>query len=339
MSFKEKYSSTTGKSVRKPITEDGFLQEPLGREFFDYAKNVIWSFINHVELKWYPGRTGMSLDDFVLDTVTYAIEITREDYNKGVLRHEKENSFKNFYWFRIKKAFFAKLDELGRDTKVAAFDERLGKYYEGTAVDFGLIDEYDDSPLVEIESENIEQDAEETSFNGTKGKKKQTVHHAPKKGDDVLLYFFSDEKARVLEESHRIKMEYVNKILEFASKLPPDEQRLFKLKFQLDYSDADYQMWESIKSKPHCKDPFSEMAHTKYGISEGYAKKQICLILAKLKENLKDNGYTKERFTRDTSIPGLLEFIVVEPPKPEIDINPDDLSEADCRDILIELSF
>ena len=161
MSFKEKYSSTTG----KPITEEGFLQEPLGREFFDYAKNVIRSFINHVELKWYPGRTGMSLDDFVLDTASYAIEITREDYQKGKLRQENENSFKNFYWFRIKKAFFAKLDELGRDSKIAVFDERLGKYYEGTAVDFGLADEYDDFSLAEIVAENCEQDADDTSIN------------------------------------------------------------------------------------------------------------------------------------------------------------------------------
>lgn len=335
MSFKEKYSSTTG----KPITEEGFLQEPLGREFFDYAKNVIRSFINHVELKWYPGRTGMSLDDFVLDTASYAIEITREDYQKGKLRQENENSFKNFYWFRIKKAFFAKLDELGRDSKIAVFDERLGKYYEGTAVDFGLADEYDDFSLAEIVAENCEQDADDTSINESKVKKKQVIHHTPKKDNDVTLYFFSEEKAKVLEENHRIKMEYVKKILEFVSRLKPEEQRLFKLKFQLDYSDSDYQMWETIKNKPHCKDPFSIMAHTKYGISEGYAKKQISLILSRLKEQLNESGYTRERFRRDTAVPGMLEFLIVKPQEPEIDINLDDLSEDDCFDILTELSF
>lgn len=134
-------------------------------------------------------------------------------------------------------------------------------------------------------------------------------------------------------------MEYVKKILEFASRLKPEEQRLFKLKFQLDYSDSDYQMWETLKRKPHCKDPFSIMAHTKYGISEGYAKKQISLIISKLKEQLNESGYTRERFSRDTAMPGMLEFNVVEPSRPEIEINLDDLSETDCRDILTELSF
>lgn len=78
------------------------------------------------------------------------------------------------------------------------------------------------------------------------------------------------------------------------------------------------------------------MAHEKYGISEGYAKKRICLIKADILKQLKNSGHTPERYRERTSVP-MLEMLVVRQPVPEFDFDIDNLSEADCRDILMEL--
>lgn len=54
--------------------------------------------------------------------------------------------------------------------------------------------------------------------------------------------------------------------------MSPTDQRLFNLKFQFDFSDEDYRMWETISAQKHVKDPFTKLAHDKYGVSKDYAK-------------------------------------------------------------------
>lgn len=299
-------------SSRKTLTEEGFLQEPLGKEYFAYARNSVGSMINKVELKWNPGRAGISLDEFVMDTSISAIELARKDLKKGLLRRENENSFKNFFWFRILKTFYEKLNELKDDPLRGEFDERLGKYYEGTAVDFGPADENDDTVF----------------GTGERPPKKQNT--------DVTYFYYSTEKALALEENHKVKMSYVRRIREIVAKMSPADQRLFNLKYQFDFTESDYKMWETISTGKHVKDPFTKMAHEKYGISEGYAKKRICLIKADILKQLKNSGHTPERYRERTSVP-MLEMLVVRRPVPEFDFDIDNLSEADCRDILMEL--
>ena len=79
---------------RQPITEAGFIQEPLGKQYFDYARYTAASFVRDVELKWHPGRAGISLDDFVMDTSIYAIELAKKDYAKGLFPPSWTNSGK-----------------------------------------------------------------------------------------------------------------------------------------------------------------------------------------------------------------------------------------------------
>ena len=313
---------------RRPITEEHFNREPLGQEYFDYAHNVIGSFISHVELKWYPGQTGLSLDDFVMDTSVYAIEMTREDYKKGLLRRENENSFKKFFWQRIRKSFFEKLDELGKDPRQGVFDERLGKYYEGSAVDFGPGGEDDEEPVLPV---SAQEDGHE--------EKKVTSRRVPKKDDDVVYYFYSAEKAEVLEESHQAKMWYVMKILDIVNGMSPGDQRLFKLKYQFDFSGEDYRMWKTIGEQKHVKDPFTKMAHEKYGISENYARKRICEIMADIRSAMSKAGHTAASYRQNSSVPVLLQSLQNAPSATPYELDIDSLSEADCRDILMELSY
>ena len=313
---------------RKPITEEGFNREPLGQEYFDYARNVIGSLINDVELKWYPGQTGLSMDDFVIDASIYAIEMTREDYKKGLLRNEDEKSFKKFFWHRIKKSFFKKLDELGKDPRQGVFDERLGKYYEGTAVDFGPMDENDEELILPVSGQEEEHE-----------EKRKVSHRTPKKDNDVVYYYYSPEKADVLEESHQTKMWYVQKILDIVSRMSPGDQRLFKLKYQLDFSREDYRMWKTIGDQKHVKDPFTKMAHEKYGISENYARKRICEIMADIRSTMSKAGHTEASYRQNTSVPVMLQSLQNAPQTAPFDLDIDSLSEADCREILIELSY
>lgn len=284
---------------RQPITESGFLQEPLGQQYFDYARHTAASFVRDIELKWNPGRTGMSLDDLVMETVVAAIELTKQDYAKGLFRNEKEDSFKQFFWWRIKKAFFAKLDELRADNDKAGFDERLAKYYEGTAVDLGSSDER----------------------------------------DGVTLFFYSEEKAAVLEESHQARMQYVRRILDIVSRMAPGDQRLFYLKYQYNFTDEDYQMWERIGSQKHVKDPFTKMAQEKFGLSENYAKKKISEIKRDIIAQLNQSGHTQANYRNNTSVPTMLQFLTATHHQPDLDFDIENLSEADCREILVELYY
>lgn len=284
---------------RQPITESGFLQEPLGKQYFDYARHVAASFVRDIELKWNPGRSGMSLDDLVMETVVAAIELTKQDYAKGLFRNEKPDSFKEFYYWRILNSFFAKLKELSNNPNQAAFDERLAKYYEGTAVDLGSNDEK----------------------------------------NDTILFYYSEEKAEVLNESHQARMQYVRKILDIVSKMSPSDQRLFYLKYQIDFSDEDYQLWESIGRQKHVKDPFTKMAHEKYGLSENYAKKRICLIKADIIAKLNQSGSTSSSYKQDTSVPTMLQNLTTSRPKLDFGLDVENLSEADCQDILVELYY
>lgn len=294
--------------ARQPITEAGFTQNPYGQQYYDYARHVVGSLISGAELKWHPGRTGISLDDFVHDVSINAIEQTEEVFAKGNF-NEKKGTFKSFFYWQIFKAFHDKLKELGEDTNRAEFDERLGKYYEGTAIDFGPTDENDD--LVE------------------------------KPNEDVVLYYYSKEKAAVLKENYLAKMEYVKKILDIVKRMSPSDQRLFYLKYQLDFSDEDYKMWKSIKDdNKHVKDPFTKMAHQKLGLSESYAKKRISQIKTDIIAKLNHAGHTKENYKHDTSMPTMLQALTVNPmPVFDYGLDIENLSEADCRDILFELFY
>ena len=312
------------RTARKPLTEQDFVQNPTGKQFLDYARYNIGSMISRVELKWDPGYTGMSLDLFVNDVAMHGIELAREDLAKGLLRNEKEKSFQEFLWWRIKKAFNERLKELGGDPGRAVFDERLGKYYEGTAVEFGPRDDNDEPSVLE--------DSDKEAPSDTSSKR-----HPKKANDGVILYHYSAEKAKALEESHEIKMTYVRKIREIVARMSPNDQRLFNLKFQFDFSDEDYRMWETISAQKHVKDPFTKMAHDKYRVSEGYAKKRISLIKADIVKKLSEAGHTRESYRQQTSMPNTLEFLQARKPAPAFDLDIEGLSEADCRDILMEL--
>ena len=139
------------------------------------------------------------------------------------------------------------------------------------------------------------------------------------------------------QESHEIKMTYFRKIREIVARMSPTDQRLFNLKFQFDFSDEDYRMWETISAQKHVKDPFTKMAHDKYRVSEGYAKKRISLIKADIVKKLSEAGYTRESYRQQTSMPLTMEFLQVKKPAPVFDLDIEGLTEADCRDILMEL--
>ena len=312
------------RTARKPLTEHDFILDPTGKQFLDYARYNIGSMISSVEMKWDPGQSGMSLDLFVNDAALYAIELAREDHAKGLFRNENADSFRKFFYGRILKAFHTKLEDLAGDPGRAVFDERLGKYYEGTAVEFGPMDDNDEPSVLE--------DLDKDTPSDTSSKR-----HPKKANDGVILYHYSAEKAKALEESHEIKMTYVRKIREIVARMSPNDQRLFNLKFQFDFSDQDYRMWETISAQKHVKDPFTKMAHDKYGFSEGYAKKRICLIKADIVKKLSEAGHTRESYRQQTSLPNTLEFLQARKPAPAFDLDIEGLSEADCRDILIEL--
>ncbi len=312
------------RTARKPLTEQDFVQNPTGKQFLDYARYNIGSMISSVEMKWDPGRCGMSLDLFVNDAALYAIELAREDYAKGLFRNENADSFRKFLYGRVLKSFHSKLEELGSEPGRATFDERLGKYYEGTAVEFGPRDDNDEPSVLE-------------DGNGEEDPKAPFQRASKKPGDGVVLYHYSAEKAKALEESHEIKMSYVRRIREIVAKMSPTDQRLFNLKFQFDFSDEDYRMWETISAQKHVKDPFAKMVHDKYGVSEGYARKRICLIKEDIIKKLNAAGHTQESFRRQTSLPLMLESLQVKKSAPALDLDIEGLTEADCRDILFEL--
>ena len=87
----------------------------------------------------------------------------------------------------------------------------------------------------------------------------------------------------------------------------------------------------------HVKDPFTKMAHDKYGYSEGYAKKRISLIKDDIVKKLREAGHTRESYRQQTSLPLTLEWLQVKKPAPAFDLDIEGLTEADCRDILMEL--
>lgn len=312
------------RTTRKPLTGQDFVQNPTGKQFLDYARYNIGSMVSRVELKWDPGYTGMSLDLFVNDVAMHGIELAREDLAKGLLRNENADSFRKFLYGRVLKSFHTKLKELGSEPGRAVFDERLGKYYEGTAVEFGPRDDNDEPSVLE--------DLDKEAPSDTSSKR------PPKKANDgVILYHYSAEKAKALEESHEIKMTYVKKIREIVARMSPADQRLFNLKFQFDFSDEDYRMWETISAQKHVKDPFTKMAHDKYGVSKDYAKKRISFIKADIVKKLSEAGHTPESYRQQTSLPNTLEFLQARKPAPAFDLDIEGLSEADCRDILVEL--
>lgn len=119
--------------------------------------------------------------------------------------------------------------------------------------------------------------------------------------------------------------------------MSPTDQLLFNPKFQFDFSDEDYRMWERISAQKHLKDHFTKMSHDKYGYSEGYTKKRISLIKADIVKKLSEAGHTQESYRQQTSLPLTLEWLQVKKSAPVFDLDIEGLTEADCRDILVEL--
>ena len=75
-------------------------------------------------------------------------------------------------------------------------------------------------------------------------------------------------------------------------------------------------------------------------ITASHARTRICKIKSFIKKRLKKAGYTSESYDEDTSFPRVMQFLTVKSqhePKPSFDLNVEELSEADCRDILMEL--
>lgn len=348
MNYTEDASRSSGKETTlNPVTEKSLMQKPMGEELFVYARNVIASMIKKVELKWHRERTGMTLNDFIADTAARAIILTEDDYQKGLFRQEGENSFKNFFWFRIKKAFFLQLEELSRDSQSTTFDESMGKYYEDRAAGYGPRGGHDDSccdstDADEIPCDNDSEDDDEAAGDAPKAMKATgaTVRRTPEAGSNEAPYSYSHENAMALEENRRIQMKYVEKIFLFVSQMSPKDQLLFKMKFQIDFSEDDCRMWEAISQQPHVKDPYGRMAHEKLGCSEGYAKKRISMILSKLKSDLYGAGYTREAYRESVAMPGTMHHIIAEKNVIHLfDFDVQNLSEDDCRDILLELAF
>ena len=121
--------------------------------------------------------------------------------------------------------------------------------------------------------------------------------------------------------------------------MSPGDQRLFYLKYQIGFSEEDFQLWESIGQQKHVKDPFTRMAKEKFGISENYAKKRISQIKAEIIAKLNQSGHTQASYRQDTSMPTLIQSLFNSRPQPIFDIDIESLSEAECRDILFELSY
>ena len=58
---------------------------------------------------------------------------------------------------------------------------------------------------------------------------------------------------------------------------------------------------------------------------------------ADIVKKLSEAGYTRESYRQQTSMPLTLEWLQVKKPAPAFDLDIEGLSEADCRDILVEL--
>ena len=121
--------------------------------------------------------------------------------------------------------------------------------------------------------------------------------------------------------------------------MSPGDQRLFYLKYQFGFSEEDFQLWESIGQQKHVKDPFTRMAKEKFGLSENYAKKRISQIKADIIAKLNQSGHTQASYKQDTSVPTMLQSLFASRRQPELDIDIESLSEAECRDILVELGL
>lgn len=60
-------------------------------------------------------------------------------------------------------------------------------------------------------------------------------------------------------------------------------------------------------------------------------------IKADIVKKLSEAGHTPKSYRQQTSLPNTLEFLQARKPAPAFDLDIEGLSEADCRDILVEL--
>ena len=308
---------------QKSSLEEALIKKDYGI-LLRYARHIVIS-SNRIPDS---DKTGIPREDFINEVAYRGIQYALTDYEKGLFDRER-GPINSFIWFRVRmKAFFDVLEEYTTAHISARFDERLGKYYEGSAGhETAFCDEQDgDIPLETDDKKKKNEDEEERN---------------PKEhGGEVerQYYYFSSEKERILEDNWNTKMGYVQKIKDLVSKMSPMDQRLFDIRFGFNLSEEDYEKIDVIQKAPHVKEYYNKLAAQEFGISEGAARKRVKDLLDYIKKNLTADGSIGS-YRQNTSMPGLSEFRVVNPEPKVPEMNLDNLSEYDCIDILMGLKF
>lgn len=306
---------------------------------FRYARHIVLS------SNWIPDsdKTGIPREDFINEVAYRGIQYALTDYENGLYDRQR-GAIGSFICFRVrKKAFFEVLEDYTSAHIPARFDERFGKYYEGSAGhETAFCDEQDGDITTETDfSKILPDDSDEQETDGKKKKNEDKEERPPKEpGGEVerQYYSFSTEKERILEDNWNTKMGYVQKILDLVSKMSPMDQRLFNIRFGFNLSEEDNNKIDEIQKAPHVKEYYNKLAAQEFGISEGAARKRVKDLLDYIKKKLTADGSIGS-YRQNTSMPGLSEFRVVNPEPKAPEINLDNLSEYDCIDILMGLKF
>lgn len=280
------------------LTEAAFRNQDYAR-FIDYAINVVYGFAHRLNL------CSDNQESFIMDAVFRGLEYAREDFEKGL--YNKMKPFKNFFWYRIKKAFYETLSEQYPDANKISFAEGLGKYYDNPDGHDEMQEYYDDKD----EHINI---------------------------DGRSSYCASCEKEQILEDNRKEKLEFVRKIKNIVSMMDPMDIRLFNIRFGFDLTEEDQSTISALRKVSHAKEYYVKMAANEFGIKEDAVRKRIYDMIHYLQKALAKSG-DMEAYKNRTSLPGLLEYIVVNPKNALEELNLDKFSSEDCFDIWTELMF
>lgn len=331
---------------QKSSLEEAIIKKDY-EKLIRYAKHIIISSCRIPD----PDKTGIPREDIINEAANRGIQYAWKDYERGLYR--ENGDIDGFIRSRVcEKAFHEVYKEFFPARELARFNERFGKYYEGSADhEAAFCDEYDSDSTIETKfskillddskKQEIEDKKDKNKNKNKKKKNEDEEERIPKEpGGEVErhYYSFSTEKERILEESWNVKMEYVKRIRNLVSKMSPMDQRLFDIRFGFNLSEEDYQKIDEIQKAPHVKEYYNKLAAEEFGISEGAARKRVNDLLGYIKKNLNADGLL-ETYRANTSIPGLSEFRVANPETDFSDFNLDNLSEYDCLDILMGLKF
>lgn len=323
---------------QKSSLEEALIKKDYGI-LLRYARHIVIS-SNRIPDS---DKTGIPREDFINEVAYRGIQYAWTDYEKGLF-DKGRGTIDTFIWYRVrKKAFFEVLNEYTSINIPARFDERFGKYYEGSAgYEDTFCDEQDGDIHTETDfSRTLPDDSKEQEIADKKKKNEDEEERTPKEpGGEVerQYYSFSTEKERILEDNWNTKMGYVQKILDLVSKMSPMDQRLFNIRFGFNLSEEDNNKIDEIQNAPHIKEYYNKLAAQEFGISEGAARKRVKDLLDYIKKKLTADGSIGS-YRQNTSMPGLSEFRVVNPEPNIPDLNLDNLSEHDCIDILMGLKF